>query len=77
MNNTLQQTVSKIVGYEVTPTQAKNWALNNYGELATHIRNEFLDSLNGTRASYSAKKIKKQLKDIKVIGSSSKKYQQK
>jgi hypothetical protein len=68
---TLTQTVTKIVGYEVTPTQAKNYALNNYGILATHIRNEFLDSVNLRK-----KTKKKPLKDIKVIGSTSKKYKQ-
>jgi len=67
---TLTTTVSNILGYEVTDTIAKNWALKNYGQLATHIRNEFLDSVK------SRKKTKKKLKEIKVFGTISKKYLQ-
>lgn len=67
---TLTTTVSNILGYEVTDTIAKNWALNNYGQLATHIRNEFLDSVK------VRKKTKKELKKIKVFGTISKKYLQ-
>jgi len=42
---TLKQTVSEIKGYEVTEGQARLFASEQYGVLATYIRNKLLENL--------------------------------
>lgn len=42
---TLVEVVSKIVREKVTEDQAKDFALDNYGILATYIRQQFVESI--------------------------------
>lgn len=43
---TLKETVSQIKGYEVSETQARMFASEQFGFLASHIRGKFIDSFN-------------------------------
>lgn len=43
---TLKETVSQIKGYEVSETQARMFASEQFGVLAAYIRGKFIDSLN-------------------------------
>lgn len=46
---TLRQTVEKITGEYVSESKAMHWANNNFGILSTHIRQEFVQRLNGEK----------------------------
>jgi hypothetical protein len=43
---TLIETVASILCKNVTEEQAKKFALENYGELAAYIRQQFVERLN-------------------------------
>ena len=43
---TLTKTVTNILSKRVTDEEAKQFALNNYGILATYIRQQFITKLN-------------------------------
>jgi len=46
---TLKQTVSEIKGYEVTEGQARLFASQQFGVLASHIRNKFVKDLRNPK----------------------------
>lgn len=64
-SKTLVSQVSKIIGRKVTDKEAQIFASEQYGVLATFIRNEFIDSLQSDKL-FRAKK--------RVFGTVSKKF---
>lgn len=63
---TLTSTVTNILHKRVTEEQAKDYALNHFGELCTYIRNQQLDKYN-IKPKNSTKMVK--IKDgyIRVV----------
>ena len=47
--NNLISTVTNILNKKVTEEEAKDYALNNYGILATYIRQEYVKSLTSKK----------------------------
>lgn len=45
MKNNLISTVTNILNKRVTEQEAKDFALNHFGELCTHIRQEFTQKI--------------------------------
>jgi len=49
MKNSLITTVTNILNKKVTEQEAKDFALNQYGVLATYIRQQLIDELAKTK----------------------------
>lgn len=66
MKTNLVTTVTNILHKRVTEEQAKEYALNHFGELCTYIRNQHLDKFN-IKPKDSSKMVK--IKDgyIRVV----------
>lgn len=50
---TLTTTVTNILCRRVTDEEAKEFALNNYGILATYIRQQFVDDIQHHESKYT------------------------
>jgi len=52
---TLKTTVTNILNRKVTEQQAMQWANDNYGVLATYIRQQFINSLKTKKNEHNRK----------------------
>lgn len=56
---TLTTTVTNILCRRVTDEEAKEFALNNYGILATYIRQQFVTDFKSKNVTISREKLKR------------------